>query len=373
MSSREIDEKVRRLERMVADNSLDAVILSAQHNFAWLTAGGNNGVDMSRENGVASLAITRDGRRFIIANSIEMHRMLDEQVGDAGFEPIDFGWQAEKANPGIGFESLKQVIGYNSSIASDIPLAADVPAIESKAAACRYVLTADEIERYRALGADASAAMDRTIGRIEQGDSESEIAEKIRRELGSSGIASVVTLVAVHDRIAKYRHPAPTEKRFEKTALLVTCAKRHGLVASLSRVVSVGEPDSDLKARTEAAAFVHASLLDATRPGAHGKDLYLAAAKAYENAGFANEIDRHHQGGATGYRTRDWVAHPASVDVVNENQAFAWNPSTTGTKIEETHILTSEGIQVITASDNVPRITTVIDGREYHSPGIVQI
>src|SRR5258705_3760602 len=76
----------------------------------------------------------------------------------------------------------------------------------------------------------------------------------------------------------------------------------------------------------------------ATQPGSSGSDLYRVAARAYAEAGFENEERLHHQGGATGYRTRDWVAHPACRERVQVNQAFAWNPSVTGTKVEDTCI-----------------------------------
>ena len=44
MTPYEIDEKTERLQRMLATEGLDAVLLNAQHNFAWLTGGGTNGV-----------------------------------------------------------------------------------------------------------------------------------------------------------------------------------------------------------------------------------------------------------------------------------------------------------------------------------------
>ena len=144
-----------------------------------------------------------------------------------------------------------------------------------------------------------------------------------------------------------------------------------GLIASLSRMVCIGNIPDELKIKTDAAAFVNASLLDATRPGATGAELYQIAVNAYATSGFADEINYHHQGGAAGYRTRDWVAHPSSSEVVKENQAFAWNPSITGTKVEETCIVTNGAIDVITDTENVPVITTVIAGMEYHSPGVI--
>jgi antitoxin VapB len=140
-------------------------------------------------------------------------------------------------------------------------------------------------------------------------------------------------------------------------------------------------PD-ELKIKTEAAAYVNACLLDATRPGTTGAGLYTAAANAYSEKGFADEINRHHQGGAAGYKTREWVAHPLGAEVVQPGQAFAWNPTITGTKVEETCIAAAdgaegadvtEGVEVITTSPDFPRIASTVQGREYFSPGILSL
>jgi antitoxin VapB len=184
---------------------------------------------------------------------------------------------------------------------------------------------------------------------------------------------SLVTLVAADDRLAKYRHPVPTSEKFEKTVMLVTCGRRHGLIVSLTRIATIGRASSELIRRTEAAAFVNASLWHATREGTSGGELYDTAAIAYGEAGFPDEIDKHHQGGGAGYRTREWVAHPNSIEVVGPDQAFAWNPSITGTKVEETIIVRGGRCENITASHKFPQIVTVIGGVEYRSPGILEI
>ncbi len=369
----ELEEKTERLVRILAENELDAVVLNAQHNFAWLTGGGSNGVDLSRENGVASIVVTSDGERFLLASVIEIDRMLSEEVSDYNFDPIDFNWQGEKADSASVLEKARLVLQTGAKIATDIPIFAGISAIEGKIAACRYRLTTEEQARFRELGRDSGLAMDQLVGKLEQGDTEIEIAEKLRHELGMSGIASVVTLVAADERISRYRHPAPTSNRWHQTLLLVTCAKRYGLIASLSRMVSIGEPDGDLKRRTEAAASVNAALLEATRPGTTGAELYKVAAEAYDKSGFSDEINRHHQGGAAGYRTREWVAHPQSREVVQLYQAFAWNPSITGTKVEDTTIVTANGIEIVTPSPRFPQIESIIDGRSYLSPGVLTI
>jgi len=369
----ELEEKTKRIGAMLESEHLDAVLLNSQHNFAWLTGGGSNGVDLSRPNGVASLLVTRLGRRFILANVIELERMLEEEVSEGDFEPVEYSWQAEKAAPEIVFEKAGLLLEKGARIGSDVVINPETPVVEKRVAPCRYQLTINELERFRAFGRDAGAALRQVIPKLNPGETESQIAEKMRHELGEHGILSVVTLVAADERISKFRHPVPTQNRWRKTLLTVTCAKRHGLIASLSRLICIGEVPDELKKKTEAAAYVNAVMLNATRPGATGSEVYQAAAMAYAEIGFADEINRHHQGGATGYLTREWVAHPKSAECVHANQAFAWNPSITGTKVEETCVTAESGVEVITASPDFPQIANVIDGREYLSPGILTV
>jgi len=104
-----------------------------------------------------------------------------------------------------------------------------------------------------------------------------------------------------------------------------------------------------------------------------GAELYRTAARTYAEQGFAGEERLHHQGGAAGYRTRDWVAHPASAEVVYDGQAFAWNPSITGTKVEETWLAFEEEIEPITSTIDWPRITVQVNEREYHSPDVLSL
>jgi Xaa-Pro dipeptidase len=367
----ELDEKTERIVSMLDRDKLDAVFLNAQHNFAWLTGGGSSGIDLSRENGAASILVTRQGDRYLLANNIEMPRLLAEEVSAMDFDPVEFPWETEK---GIGDLLLKKARELCSGeIATDIALFADTRPIENKLASCRYSLTNDELERYRLLGRDSGIAIRSVIDKLVPGETELEIAEKLRHEFGLGGMTSAVTLVAADERISQFRHPVPTAKRWRKTLLLVTCAKRGGLLTSQSRFVCIGEIPDEVKRKTEATAYVNACLLDATRPGVTGAELYAAAANAYAERRFADDIHLHHQGGAAGYRTREWVAHPQSAEVVQQNQAFAWNPSITGTKVEETSITNENGIEVITASPDFPRIAITVNGREYLSPGILSL
>ena len=155
--------------------------------------------------------------------------------------------------------------------------------------------------------------------------------------------------------------------------MVVVCAQRQGLVACLSRIVVAGCVPEALAARTAATASVFARLVAATVPGATGAELFRAAAQAYADAGFPSEEMRHHQGGATGYRSREWIAHPQSRDTVHAPQAFAWNPSVTGTKVEETVLVHEQGFEVLTTSPGWPVIPLTVRGQSLAAPAILSI
>ena len=369
----EIEEKTGRLVEMLGREDLGGVLLNAQHNFAWLTGGASNGIDLSRENGVAYLLVTAVGKRYLLADNIEMPRLLAEEVSTADFEPVKYSWQDEKSSGDFVTGKAASLLAKGSELTTDIPIDGRTRAIEGLLAKCRYSLTAAERERFRILGKDAAKAMQSVIDKLNTGETEIGIAAKLRAELEAGGMRSVVTLVAADERIGRFRHPVPGHNRWNKTLLLVSCAKRDGLIASFSRIACVGNVPEELRRRTEATAFVNASLWNATRSGVSGAELYETADSAYDALGFAGEINKHHQGGAAGYKPREWVAHPESSEIVQQNQAFAWNPSITGTKVEDTIIVKETGIEIVTATPHFPSIPTEVDGREYFSPGILSL
>jgi Xaa-Pro aminopeptidase len=368
----EIEEKLERLARLIADEGLAGVLINTQPNFAWLSAGGSNGIDSSREAGVGTLLVRRDGRKFLLANRIELTRLLTEQLNGQGYEPVEFGWEEEKANPCLAAEIALSVVDKGLPLGSDSPVGLAVRVVDQAVARARYSLTAGEMDRFRLLGQEAGLAIGEMARSLEPGLSEREVVRRAIDSLAAIGATPVVALVAADERLRLFRHPPPTDLCWDKTLMIVVCARRGGLTVSFTRIVCNGPVPEDLRQRTRATAGVMARLLAATKTGATGKDLYEVAARGYLDAGFPGEEHLHHQGGATGYRTRDWVAHPSGTEQVQAGQAFAWNPSITGTKIEETCIATSEGIEIITTTQGWPviAINGDVDG-EYHLPDVL--
>ena len=148
-----------------------------------------------------------------------------------------------------------------------------------------------------------------------------------------------------------YRHPIPGGDALGRRAMLVVCAERGGLYANLTRVMDFEEPDRETARRQQACdAVLRRMREEATRPGST-----LAAALSdccgyYADEGFPDGWRDHHQGGMTGYASREVVATPQTRQRIEAGQAFAWNPSLRGAKAEETFILTENGTESITGS-----------------------
>lgn len=369
----EVEEKTERLTRMLAAQDLGGVMLTSQHNFSWLTGGGTNGIDLSRDAGAGALLVRRDGKRFVLANRIEMPRLLAEELAESDFEPIEFSWEEEKSSAPFPATRAAALLDHGTLLGSDLPWGADERTVEGAIASCRYQLTGPEIERYRLLGRDAGEVLGNLMKTLEPGQTEREVLRSVADSLATRDMHAVVLLAAGDERIQRFRHPVPTSRAWQKLLMVVVCARRHGLIASLTRLISAGPIPDELARRTLAAARVNARLLAATRPDTSGAELYEVADRAYAAEGFPEEEHLHHQGGACGYRTRDWVAHPLSVDRVETNQAFAWNPSVTGTKVEETCIVLAERVETITASPDWPSLSIDVNGENYLFPDVLSL
>jgi Xaa-Pro aminopeptidase len=367
----EVDEKTDRLARLAHAEGLGGILLNTQANFSWLTGGRSNRVDGSREGGSGSLLVSARGQRYVVANNIEMPRLNDEALAGLRFTPCEYAWTEEHGNPRRSIEVAHDVLG-GGLVGCDGALAGDRP-LDAHVTATRALLTDAELPRYRALGRDIGRALGETCRTLVVGLEETEIAKRVAVAVACAGARAIVTLVAADERIARYRHPLPTNARWKHTVLVAVCAQRDGLVVALSRIVTNGASCDALEARTVATARVFERLLEATRPGVTGAELFTVATNAYAEANFAGEEALHHQGGAIGYRSRDWVAHPRSRDRVQRQQAFAWNPSITGTKVEDTVLVTADGIENLTPSPDWPQIPLRCNGLTISAAGLLAL
>ncbi len=371
----ELDEKRGRVAQLLEQRNLDGALVSAVRNIAWLTAGRlRTNIVSSAETGVASLLLLRDGRRYVVSDNIETPRLRDEDLSDGALHQAGYGIIEHEWYEANSFDSIARVVG-SAKIGSDTMCAGESERAGYAAldlAPLRFSFTASEIERYRRLCRETAQTMARVCReQVAPGMSEYEIAALTASELLQSEITPTVLLVGADERIHDYRHPLPTRKPLARYCMIVVCARRGGLVCAITRLVHFGAPPAALQQKLHAAAQVNATLQAKTRTGARESELFTHAQAAYSAAGHDGEWRHHHQGGAIGYKEREWVARPEGNNIVQAHQAFAWNPSVRGAKVEDTIINYGERTEVLTATPDFPRIEIELDAQAYTSAGIL--
>ncbi|WP_350347533.1 M24 family metallopeptidase [Agromyces sp. G08B096] len=335
--------KRRRILALLDERGVESIVLRSHAAIAWYLDGVRSHVSLAGDP-VLAVVVDRSGDEIrVLAN--EADRLAAEELAPGDLRALHpIAWHEALAPAGIA--DLEE---------------ADAAA-ELRAA--RAVLLPAERERFRRLGREAAEVMTAVAGELDPSWSERRAAARIAGALVERGIDPLVVLVAGEGRLA-HRHPLPTDGVLGGRAMLVACARRHGLIANLTRWVAfTAAAEGPTRAarlawRDDEARMleVERAFLDATRPGATLGEAFAAGAAAYARHGFdAEEWRRHHQGGAAGYVGRDPRAVPGIGELVQVGQAFAWNPSAPGAKVEDTVVRDATGFEVLTIDPAWPSI-----------------
>lgn len=332
----EVAAKLALLRATLADTGARAVRLRGSDWFAWSTAGGSNVVLLTAETGVAEVLVTAD-EACILTDDIELERLRNEEV------PPGFTFHAAP------WDQIELRERYVRSIAGDSGVLSDRPqhgeqALPAALRLRRLVLVAAEQERYRVLGRAAAEAMSEVMRQVRPDWTEYDLAGAGAQALWRRGIEPALVLAAGSERLPRYRHATPSAAPIGERAMMVFCARRHGLYANLTRLVSFGPAP----AAQQDLMTVEATGLAAVKPGGSLSAVYHALAQAYTHADRAHAMREHHQGGITGYAAREIVATGTTATELQQGMAFAFNPSFQGLKIEDTFLLGPDGLENLT-------------------------
>jgi Xaa-Pro dipeptidase len=334
------ENRDRSLRELMDGRGLGALLLSSPANFAWYTGGADNRVDHGDPVGVASVLVTTD-EAYILTNNIEAPRMREEQTPE--MEVVEHPWHEEPAT------LLRELTG-GAGLGTDFPSTSD-PDLSAEISPLRYVLDEDAIEHYRHLGADTAQAVSEAAGYLSPDMDELDAAAELSAACIRRGMFAPVLFAASEERLVRHRHPVPHGGPLGKQAMLVVCAERGGLFVSLTRMIYFQEPDSQTARRQEACEEILRRMREeATREGRTLAQAFEDCRRFYAEAGFPEGWRDHHQGGMTGYASREVIATPGTQQEITEGQAFAWNPSLGGAKAEETFVLGQHGPEILTRS-----------------------
>jgi Xaa-Pro dipeptidase len=345
----DLTDKLARIHAVVAAHHLTSIVIQEPATLAWLLECRVH-VPQTLETACLAAVVeaSPDGPALrIVTNAIEAPRLRDTELAD-----VEVDWQVLP-----WWESRSAALPHGAGVGSDRPL----PGCADLAVAIadvRRQLTGRQQALLAEVCADTAAATTEVAAALDPATTELAAAGRLAEALLSRNLDPVVLMVGGGDRPERHRHPLPTAQRLGHRATLVSCARRHGLVASCTRIVAFGGATAGQLARYRALLEVERDFLDATMPKARLGDVFARGSAAYASWGFAaDEWHRHHQGGVTGLQPREYPAHAGSDLELRAGMAVAWNPSAAGWKVEDTCIVTAGGVLPLVRDDAWPTVT----------------
>lgn len=328
-----------RLLAILADRGADQLVLSSQSALAWYLEGARIHVSLAAPPIVALVVSADSDQLFLTSN--ETARLVAEEL-PSWVTVCELDWQ----------QAPLTAIGTRSLMEEDV-------AAELRAA--RSPLLPTEIARFRSLGAETATLLTDLLHQARPEQSERELAAIVTGGIVGLGAEALVVLVGGADRVA-HRHPLPTESPLGRRAMVVVCARRDGLIINVSRWVRFGPATAEEESADLRILEVEAQYFAAIRSGATLGEVLEIGCGGYRKYGFEpDEWTNHHQGGIAGYAGRDPRGSIGAPDLIKVGQAFAWNPSGPGCKVEDTVLYTENGIEVLTVDPRWP--TTTVAGR----------
>jgi Xaa-Pro aminopeptidase len=347
----EYERKLSIIRNWMSEQDIDGLYLQSAGSFAWATCGTASYINTAATNGLASLLITQE-RQYLITTNIEAPRLENEEgLANRGWESVITAWHEGRDPVANLSRGLK--LGSDGFHPKAIDLSEELAHLRAK-------LTPEEGQRFRELGRLCAQAMNAAARVVQPGQTEFEIAASLAAEAEQLGAQPIVNLIATDERIFSFRHPLPTAKKLEKYAMLILCGRKDGLVCSLTRLLQFEPLSDELKRKEAACARVDAAFIAATRPGQSLGNIFENAVATYAASDYPDEWQKHHQGGAAGYEPREYLALPGSPELVTTGQVYAWNPSITGYKSEDTILVGETHNEILTEIPDWP-VTFVDD------------
>lgn len=365
----EFNRKIALLRKVLKNHDVDGILITKQKNCSWLF-NGRYYVNIATEKSVCFFLVTKN-KIFIIGPSMDVALISDEEIKikcSQEIERIEFDW--------FDTDGLKK---YLNKLEKENKYAADSERVGFKnlskeLLALRTKLSQEEQLRYKELGLASAIVLEDVVKNIKYGQSELEVAAILHNRFVRKEIDPLVVLIGSDNRAEKYRHPLPTKKLIKKYAVVSICTRKDGLITSATRSVHLGKISTALKKKHQSVTRIDAELIRSTKIGYNLNDILEKGINAYKKEGFKDEWKLHFQGGLTGYSTREKKVNLFTKGIVEEGNAFAWNPTITGVKSEDTFLINKNGeIDIITQTGEFPYLEYIFDDFIIYRPGILTL
>ncbi|MGH2517991.1 MAG: M24 family metallopeptidase [Ktedonobacterales bacterium] len=361
-------ERVERMRATLREQNLDAFLVSNPENRRYLSGftGHDSGADSAGTLIVTldSMALITDGRYSEQAEHECAGLRIILREGEFAATAADA--LLETGARRVGFEATHVTVAARDDLAAALTeKAGEKPAPE-------LVATRKVVEPLRAVkDADELAAIERAVaitdetfaylcGWLRAGLTEKQVAREIERhmlELGADGLA-FASIVASGPNAA-LPHAVPTDRPIQlgEPVTFDMGSRYAGYCSDMTRTVCLGEPGAEARALYELVLRAQEACEAGLRPGLTGKQADALARDVIAAAGHEERfshgtghgvgLEIHESPRLSKFAKDDQVLEPGMVITIEPGVYLAGN---SGVRIEDTAVVTEDGIRVLTAS-----------------------
>ncbi|MFN4190808.1 MAG: M24 family metallopeptidase [Pseudothermotoga sp.] len=361
-------ERVQLLRDFVKQKGFDGLLLSRCDNFSWFTFGARNHITLNTEVGAAHIFVNNESV-YIFTDNIERKRIEKEELCEDLLSEIEFGeyiWSKNMMDVLKPFITGKKIISDTGML--------ETTNLGDEIKPFRFVMSTVELEQYTDLGKICDEVLNRKMKELRPDMTELEVQGIMYNALAKENIEPIFVMVSGEESAKLYRHNLPRNVRLGKKVFVSICARKRGLVVSMTRSV-LFEKDQSLLDQHKQNCYVDAIAISNSRPGVRLNYVFEKIKQAYAEVGRPYEWMLHHQGGLAGYKAREIIANESTIYELKVGNVLAWNPTITGTKSEDTIALTDGGMKIISYFENSdwPCVEFKINGLSIKRPDLLVV
>ena len=361
----DVELKHRRVAEFLDRGGFDAVLLGRADSVAWFTAGGRLRQDLGGDRASVLVFVNRQSRA-ILADNVQSPRVFEEEVAGLGFHLKERPWH-EPVERTLG------TLGRGKRVATDLPDPSQATEYEPGAIrGLRLCLTSLERQRLRELGRALTLCVEATCRNFNAGETEADVAGHLAHRMLRQGVDPVELRVAGDDRPERFRQATFTAAPIHDRVVVAATGRRHGLCASLTRIVCFGPVDPSFRREHEVAAMVDASAIYFSRPGVSVGEVFRRSRRIYEKFGHPHEWTLADQGSVVGYSPRELPLIPEGRFVIRADLPLRWTPSVGAARSEDTVVIDDRGFEVVTELQRWPKLDIQVKGFNLPRPGILE-
>jgi Xaa-Pro aminopeptidase len=359
----EIAAKQEQLAELMREEAREGVLLLTPANFAWFTAGavirGLTDLD-----DLPAVFLQNGSYRWVVCCNVDTQRLFDEELDGLGFQVKEWSWQQGNAR-------VLADLCQNRRLLCDTTFA-DCSNGAERLQSIRRVLSPWDQNRLRDVAKQLVHAVEATGRNFQQGESELEVAGQLGHRLIRHGLDPVTIQVAADDRMRTYRRLVPTEAAVERNCVIQATARREGLYATTSRVVSFGEPDEQFRREMEIACRWSGVLVLLSTADRSPADVIAAGMPLLERGGFEHEWRLAPIGWGTGYAAQEQLLLPDdSRQHLKSGWAIVWQGSIGAVTCADTMLVTDDGPELAAPPEYWPLKRVHLGERAVDRPDVL--